>query len=548
MFVDSRSIPSNQSIDTDICIVGAGISGITMAREFSTAGFKTVLIESGGLTPDKTTISLNWGENVGIPYYPLDISRGRFFGGSSQYWRIKLPEGGLGVRLRPMDPIDFEYRDWIPYSGWPFPKSVLDPYYERAQVVCQIGAYRYDTDYWASDDRRPLPFKNDEVQTTMFQFAEREVVTKQYKKELEDSSQVSVYINGNVTEIETSENTGTVTRFCVDCLQGNRFFINAKYYVLAMGAIETARLLLLSDKTCNKGVGNQNDLVGRFFMEHPHLWSGRFVPANLKISNSTGLYQLFRKDGVPLLAKLTISADTLRNEKLANWCTSIHPKYSFSRWHYLQFDKKGVTALRAFKNELTRKAPTPANASVTRHIPDILADPTSIGRSVLRLLKGTFKKEFERGRHVAVFHLNHMAEQTPNPDSRVMLTDERDALGQRRLKLDWRLNATDIRTLTRAQEIVDRQLRQAGLGYLIIESQADKIPDDIHGGWHHMGTTRMHEDPKQGVVDANCCVHGTSNLFVAGASTFPTVGYANPVLTTVAVVLRLSDHLKQLMA
>jgi choline dehydrogenase-like flavoprotein len=541
MFIDSRTLNSNKTVSSDICIVGAGVAGISMAREFTTAGFKTSIIESGGLKPDKTTQSLYWGENVGIPYYPLDTARARFFGGSSHYWHIKLPEKGMGVRLRPMDPIDFETRDWIPYSGWPYNKSALDPYYERAQQVCQIGPFNYDPEYWSDSARSPLKLNGHGAQTTMFQFAEREIFFKQYKTELEQSSQIDVYLHGNVTNIEATENAGTVTRLQVDCLNQNRFYIKAKYFVVALGGIETPRLLLLSNKVCKQGLGNQNDLVGRFFMEHPHLWSGTFVPFNLNVSNSTGLYQVYRKNNLPLLAKLAVTEKTLRKEKLANWCTSIHPDYQLSYQKYMQRDKKGVAAFRALKSKSGR-------TSMVRHVTDILSDPSSVALAAVRKIRGGFQKQFDRDKHIAVFRLNHMVEQTPNPESRVMLSGECDALGQRRVNLDWRLNDIDIRTITRAQQILDKHLRQAGLGYLNIETRPDEIPADIHGGWHHMGTTRMHEDPKQGVVDTDCKVHGTSNLYIAGASTFPTVGYANPVLTTIAVVLRMADHLKQLMA
>jgi len=544
MFHDARNIPADTTLTTDICIMGAGVAGISMAKEFMSAGFKTVIIESGGLTPDKETQSLYWGENIGIPYYPLDTSRSRFFGGTSHFWHIKLPEKGMGVRLRPMDAIDFEYRDWVPYSGWPYPKSTLIPFYERAQQVCQIGPFNYDPEYWSDDQRTPLPLRDGRTESTIFQFAEREIFFKQYKEELERSPQVSVFLHGNVTEIETSENAGEVTRLRVDCLQGNRFYVKARFYVMAMGAIETARLLLLSDRVCKTGLGNQNDLVGRFFMEHPHLWSGTFVPSSLAVSNSTRLYQIFRKNGLPLLGKMTISEKVLREERLANWCTSIHPDYQLSYQHYMLRDKRGVAAFRKLKSKFSRK---PESGSIVNLLGDILGDPASITLAAARKIKGGFRKEFARDRHIAVFKLNHMAEQTPNPDSRVLLADERDGLGQRRVKLDWRLNALDVRTITRAQQIVDSSLRNSGFGYLNIETRPDKIPETIHGGWHHMGTTRMSADPKQGVVDPDCRIHGTPNLYIAGASVFPTAGYANPVLTTIAVTLRLADHLKQQM-
>jgi choline dehydrogenase-like flavoprotein len=144
-----------------------------------------------------------------------------------------------------------------------------------------------------------------------------------------------------------------------------------------------------------------------------------------------------------------------------------------------------------------------------------------------------------------VFQLNHMTEQAPNPSSRVTLATECDALGQPRLRLNWQMSAVDIRSIRRAQEIIDEELRFAGLGRLQIDLTDDTPSPDLHGGRHHMGTTRMHVDPKKGVVNEHCRIHGISNLFIAGPSVFPTGGYANPTLTTVALAVRLADYVKQ---
>ena len=544
MFIDSRKISVNDTIETDVCIVGAGVAGIALAKEFEHQGVRIAIVESGGLRPDKKTQSLYWGENAGIPYYPLDTARARFFGGTSHFWHIKLPNKRMGVRLRPMDAIDFEHKAWIPYSGWPFEREELVPYYERAQRVCQIGPFNYDPVFWADDQRRPLEIAGPGAQTTMFQFGDREVFFKTYAHDLEKAARITVYLHGNVTAIETTENAAAVSRLRVACLDGPRYFVKAKYYIIALGGIETPRLLLLSRATCQQGLGNQHDLVGRFFMEHPHLWSGIFIPSSLQVSNATGLYQIFCRESTPVIGKFALTEKALRQEKLANWCASIHPDFQLSRQLYMQHDKSGVAALRSLKRRIGGKA---SQTSVWRDFGNVLSDPKSIGLAAARKIWGGVHKEFERSGHKAAFRLNHMVEQTPNPDSRVSLIDECDALGQQRVKLDWRLNPIDIRTITRAQEILDREMRDAGLGHLEIETRADQLPPKIHGGWHHMGTTRMHADPRHGVVDADCRLHGTANLFIAGASTFPTVGYANPVLTTVALVLRLGDHLKRLL-
>ena len=545
MFVDSRSIDQGCVIHTDVCIVGAGVSGLTLAMEFSQAKFNTCLIESGGEKADKGTQSLYWGENVGIPYYPLDTARARFLGGTSHYWVIQMPEHGMGVRLRPMDPIDFEERAWVPYSGWPFGKEDLDPYYKRAQKVCQIGPYSYDPACWLEPGRRiELPFQGDRVHTTIFQFGSRDVFIKDYVNAVKKAETITTLLYGNVIEIETNETATEVTRLRVACLNGKRFSVTAKIFILAIGGLEIPRLLLLSNKTQKYGLGNENDLVGRFFMEHPHLWCSAFFPSTLKISNATGLYEIYKRDDTPVMGKITLNENILRKEKLLNWVTSLHPDYGLSYKNYLGYYEPGVSACRDIKNDLFKKH---SFSSLKGSLFKALSDQKSIIRYFYRKTSSHLKNHFNRFDHITVYRLNPMVEQAPNPESRVVLGTEKDALGQHRINLDWQLTPLDLYTMTRAQEILDEELRKAKLGHLIIETHKDTLPKGIHGGWHHMGTTRMHVDPKQGVIDANCRVHGISNLYVGGASAFPTSGYANPVLTTIALVLRLADHVKNQM-
>jgi choline dehydrogenase-like flavoprotein len=139
-------------------------------------------------------------------------------------------------------------------------------------------------------------------------------------------------------------------------------------------------------------------------------------------------------------------------------------------------------------------------------------------------------------------------EQAPNPDSRVTLDRERDALGMPRVRLDWRLTNLDRRSFGVFYDVLGRELGRSGAGRVQmrdwVRADGPSWPATLSGGWHHMGTTRMHADPKQGVVDANCRVHGLRNLYVAGAAVYPTAGAVNPTLTLVALSLRLSDHLK----
>ena len=144
------------------------------------------------------------------------------------------------------------------------------------------------------------------------------------------------------------------------------------------------------------------------------------------------------------------------------------------------------------------------------------------------------------------------AEQAPNPDSRVSLVEERDALGLPRIALDWRLTELDKRSLQAGHQAVALELGRTGLGRLQIEdwltADVTTWTPTLTGGHHHIGTTRMSEDPARGVVDGDCRVHGIANLYVAGSSVFPTSGSANPTLTVVALALRLAAHLEQRLA
>lgn len=534
MIIDARSLGSGTKLAADICVVGAGIAGLTFAREFQDRDITVCLVESGGLEADRVTQSLYWGENVGFPYYPLDTARARFFGGSSNCWNIPLGENVLGVRLRPLDPIDFEVREWVPYSGWPFGFNHLQPFYERAQTVCRVGPFSYGVEEWEDPAERPrLPFAEGPVKTAIFQFSRRDLFFRDYRNEIAASNNITGLINANATGMETNASAGNVTRLHVACLNGRKISVSAGTFVLALGAIETPRLMLLSNGVNKGGLGNGNDLVGRFFMEHPHLWSGIYVPSSERVFSSAGLYGIHTVRGVPIMGKLTLSEEALRRERILNYVVSIHPKM------------RAAPSIDGGKRRFLSppSGPSPDSGERERSGQGQGGFGSDLGRIVT-----TLRNRIGESKKLKVFELNHMSEQLPNPESRVTLSEELDALGQRRSRLNWRMTELDIRTIVRGQEIIDQEMRRAGLGRIYLEMRDATPPSHLTGGWHHMGTTRMSADPKLGVVDKNCRVHGISNLYVAGPSVFPTGGYANPVLTIVALAIRLADRIKERLA
>jgi len=140
-------------------------------------------------------------------------------------------------------------------------------------------------------------------------------------------------------------------------------------------------------------------------------------------------------------------------------------------------------------------------------------------------------------------------QRAPNPDSRVTLSTEKDALGVPRARLDWRVTPLDKHSMRTFYQLLGREMGRTNTGRVQMKdwllSDDMSWPSFISGGWHHMGTLRMSTDPKEGVTDPDCRVHGISNLYIGGAAVYPTAGAVNPTLTLVALSLRLADHLKQ---
>jgi len=545
--VDARSVPENETLETDVCIVGTGVAGIALARELMGQEFRVCLLESGDLKFNQDTQSLCVGESIGHPYFPLHEARARFFGGSANFWDIDIGENRIGVRLRPLDPIDFEERDWVPYSGWPFNKSALEPFYDRAQTICQIEPSTYDVKDWEEPEKAPrLPFRPGSVETVIFKFGRRDLFTRDYAYEVTHRAEnILTFLFANAIGIETDEAARRVTRLRVACLEGNRFDVTAKLFILAAGGIETPRLLLLSNRIQNVGLGNQHDLVGRFFMEHLHFWSGFYIPSKPSVYESAGLYKSIRGvKQVPIVGKLALTEGELRRHRLLNQNFQLFPRrISYSRL-YPDIRSEGVIALQAVRSAL-RSGRIPSG--LMTHLGNVVRGIDDIALNGLGRIRRKVHAMMANSDRIQAFRLAHMAEQIPNPESRVTLSADRDCLGLNRVQLNWQLSPIDILSTVRTQQILDAELRRAGLGRLWIEMRDATPPPGLHGGYHHMGTTRMHVNPHHGVVDENCRVHGISNLFIAGPSVFPTGGYANPTLTTVALAVRLADHVKRCM-
>ena len=207
MLSDARELAAGQQVETDVCIVGAGPAGISIARELIGNGARVCLLESGGRDVERRAQQLNRGESIGYPIHRPHQSRVRAFGGTSRRW---FQPGDESWAARPLDPIDFEVRPGIRYSGWPFDRAHLDPYYGQAQVVCRLGPFDYAPGRWADQAGPPLPLPPGAIETTVFQHGTADF--DDYFQELVRAPNVTLLLHASVVDLATGADPDRVDR------------------------------------------------------------------------------------------------------------------------------------------------------------------------------------------------------------------------------------------------------------------------------------------------------------------------------------------------
>lgn len=546
MLIDARSLLPNINFEVEVCIVGGGPAGITLAREFIDQKIQVCLLESGGFELEQDIQSLADGKVIGDLYPNLSEARCRQFGGTAHTWKSPIDPKQYGFRCLPLDRIDFEQRDWLPYSGWPLKRSDLDPYYQRAHQVCRLGAFTYNVEDWEKTSACQLPLNSDRLMTTMSQFAPRSIFTHEYREEIGRTNNIITLLHATVIEIETDAAAKHITRLRVACSPEKQFWISAKVFVLATGGIENARLLLLSNRVQKTGLGNQNDLVGRFFMERRQISCGVLYPYSRHLFDRTSLYDISNVNRVPVMGLVTLSENLMHREQLLNFGAQLLPKPHF-------YQREATCSLKTLLKSVYHAKPP---KDILKHFGNVVTGGDYIAAAAfwaaIRRLPG-----LERGhlsylkyekRRFSMFDVVCQFEQAPAPNNRVVLSHERDRLNQNKAEVHWRLNDIDLYTIERVKKIWTEEIILAGLGKLqSVEAQKSEALALYPPSCHHMGTTRMHDNPRYGVVNADCRVHGIENLYIAGSSVFPTSGYANPTLTIIALAIRLADRIKTIL-
>lgn len=540
--LDLRSLPASSALSADVCVVGAGPAGLTLAAELARS-HDVLVVESAGRDPDPVTSSLNETENIGATRVAdHELVRTRALGGTSRVW-----EGCCGA----LDELDYQRRSWVPHSGWPISAADVAPYLERARPYLGLGPNVYDEQLLdLLGQRRPLRPLGRSVVPYFWQLSRSRTqagLPTRFDRDVlaGDGNAVRVLSHATVTHINTESN-GTVVRSVeASCAGEPRVTITAQVFVLCAGGIENARLLLASDRVVPGGVGNGNDLVGRYLTDHPGCVIATIPPALARpLRDRLGNYWLDGPDGRHVYrGGAALSPDAQREEGLLNCAAYVHPdRASDDPWHAgerLAWRLRGqpMPELATFSAQRASAGPR----SIMGDVVTVLRHGPSVVAGTYRILRRR-RPPLYRARRV---DLCCVTEQVPDPASRVTLSDRRDHLGIRMARIDWRLADAELRSVRRFEELFGAALARLGEPrpvaepWLTEESWRAGMIDRAHPS----GTTRMADDPHEGVVDRNCAVHGVHGLYIAGSSTFPTSGHVNPTLTIVALSIRLADHL-----
>jgi choline dehydrogenase-like flavoprotein len=550
VFIDGRQIATGSTLETEVCIIGGGPAGIVIALELMGAQISAILVESGGLRPNKLTQGLNAAElasDNGHP--PPEMYRERRFGGSSTIW---------GGRCVPLTRSDFEPRPHVANSGWPLSYDELLSYYSRALTYCEAGEFAFGADNLKASEPIIDGLMSADIAIGLERFSPPTDFGKRFRSDLIHSHTNRVLLESTCTRLLSNDSGQSVQAIDCSTFSGNHFQIRAKYIVVAAGGLESVRLLAASNESLPQGLANSSGLLGRYYMSHLEGTLGR-----LQVTDGRKVAWNFARtlDGIYAKHHLRLSDEVQQRCGLRNMIFRLHhanpmdPQHGHPVLSLMYIAKRFV--LPEYRRKITSvelasldKLPTGIRL-LAQHVSNVAKNPWPLIR-FLGFWAYKRHASYRRIPYVALYSkhgaypLDYNAEQTPLYDSRISLMHDRDRFGVPKLRIDWRVCPEDTASIAASYRQMQSSLARTNVATVIYndDSLDDDVKQAIAVGGHHIGTARMSEDPKRGVVNPRCRTHDVENLYVAGSAVFPTSGSANPTLTIVALAIRIADQLR----
>jgi choline dehydrogenase-like flavoprotein len=527
--------------DHNICVIGSGPVGIVAALELARQGQAVTLLESGGYSACEEARRLSGAEIVDTPTHAdMTLAVERSLGGTSNLW---------GAGCVPLDPIDFERRPGLTEASWPIRYEEFASHFADACRYAKCGPPVFE------DEPPGVSVSDSSFRcSNLIRFAHPASFRTSHEAELRRSSRILVHLDATVTGMEFAAD-GRVSSIVIRRRSGRVVRLRARAYVVACGGVETARLLLTVQRSAPSRFGGAGGPLGRYYMGHLH---GEI--AQMKLTNralDAGFDFFMDSHGRYARRRMIASRALQRRENLTNisfW--PFMPPFrdpahgsAILSLAYLLLSVPPVG--RRLVSEYLRKRNSTPRAPAGPHLRNLAVGLPELTRFVPGFVHGRFLAETRLpGLHVRNagrrYAIHYHAEHLPHANSRITLSDRYDELGMPRARIAMSISDADVAPIVRAHEQLGDWLARTGLGRMAWmhagRETAERVLAQAADGVHQIGTVRMGANPHVGVVDGNCRVFGTPNLFVAGSAVFPTSGQANPTFSAIALAIRLARH------
>jgi choline dehydrogenase-like flavoprotein len=509
MIVDFEKVDFASDEVFDVCIIGAGAAGLSLAYQLIQDKKRVILLEGGGLNRwERRSQALNRASFSGPPYDGAHVGRFRGVGGSTSAWAGQIME---------FDAIDFEKRPWVPGSSWPINKHELAPFYQRAAELEGIGGLQLDDKAIWPEIGAEEPDLGEDFELGFSRFCPEPKFARMFSPTINHPGWVLV-THANAFRLNFSPTSPEVVEsVSFRSLGGKEGSVRARAFTLCLGGIESSRFLLNQTNT----PWDKSGLVGKHFQDHVRCHAAEVRP---RMADPDKWF----------LGPLPVAR-------------IYAPKIKLTAAAQKRYELLNVSGMIEIRNDMFRAMRTAAQIMLG---PATSVTPAQVANMAVRAPALVWQRVKNRlpERHrgpVGKPSLVVICEQSPQSTSTIALANERDKIGMRRALINWDISEWEIRTIRTYVKLAMGFFDKSKLAEIVPDKRlfTDRVKEIIFDQFHHCGGTRMASNPDEGVVDPDLLLFGTSNAYVCSSSVFPSSSFGNPTHTVIALALRLAGHL-----